>query len=89
MKYSWMILAVVLCGCDVEFQKEIDRQKDATTIRSTYYLKTVVHDEHLFILSTYGHFIHHPDCPCVKPTPAEKPTLSPIIIEGLPSVLLK
>lgn len=82
MKYSWMILGVFLCGCDVELKKEADRQKDATTIRSTYYLKTIVHDEHLFILSRYGHFIHHPDCPCCKnQIKSEKESKPPIIID--------
>lgn len=88
MKYSWMILFICLCGCDVELQKEYQRQRDATLVRSTYYLDTIVHDEHLFIISRYGHFIHHMDCPCLKnktdkePVKLEPPTVIFDIIKG-------
>lgn len=73
MKYFWIIILFVFCGCDeTEESKRIRCEIDKTTIRTSYYLSTVVHDEHLFILSKYGYFIHHPDCPCLKNRPIEK-----------------
>lgn len=84
MKYSWMILCLIFCGCENEYEKQRLRDKDATTVRSTYYLKTVVHDEHLFVLSTYGCFLHHPDCPCFKiKTPEKINEIPPPIIIDL------
>lgn len=64
MKYSWIILLLVLLGCEQK-NNDLERQKYLTTIRSTYYLDTIVHDEHLFIISKSGYFIHHPNCPCL------------------------
>lgn len=64
-KYLWMIVILTLFGC-VEKNIDVQQQIDAATIRSTYYLNTIVHDEHLFIISRYGYFIHHMDCPCLK-----------------------
>lgn len=69
-------MILVLCfllGCENnEETKRIQSEINKTTIRSTYYLSTVVHDEHLFILSKYGYFIHHPDCPCLTNKVEEK-----------------
>lgn len=83
MKISWMIF--ILCflfGC--QNQKDAQTEIDKTTVSNTYYLRTVVHDEHLFILSTYGYFIHHLDCPCLKnkeEPPKESVIQPPIIID--------
>ena len=79
MKYSWMILICLLfCGCDEIKQRIADREKH--TITRSFYLTTIVHDEHLFIMSNH-YFIHHPDCPCSKKQTSEKIERSPIIIE--------
>ena len=40
----------------------------------SWYLITVVHDGHWFIIRRHGGdtpFIHHPDCPCTKKPEAE------------------
>jgi hypothetical protein len=95
MKYSWMILGCLLCsGCwESQYFKNLEIEKDKVTISQTYYLTTVLHNEHLFIVSNSGYFIHHPDCECPKHIQADRSEkanlLSPIIIEGLPSVLIK
>jgi hypothetical protein len=91
MKYSWMIVCcLLLCGCDEIKQRRIAREK--ATISVSFYLTTVVHDEHLFVLSTDGNFIHHPSCPCLKNKPAEKSEttnyLPPIIIDTTKSILI-
>ena len=37
-------------------------------VQGTCRLETVAYDGHVFILrkGNGGHFIHHPDCPCMK-----------------------
>lgn len=79
MKYSWTIL--ILCflfGCqNLEEAKNLESEKEKTTVRSTYYLTTVVHDEHLFILSRSGYFIHHINCPCQTSKIEQKEEIKP------------
>lgn len=76
MKYLWTIFTLCfLCGCWVttNVDSHIDRDKEKTTVRETYYLSTVVHDEHLFIISKrHEYFIHHPNCPCLTSKVEEK-----------------
>lgn len=72
-----------LFGCDVDknYYDKINKEIDKTTVSQTYFLRTVVHDEHLFIVSNGG-ILHHPDCPCCKSNKTEKETpLPPIIID--------
>jgi len=84
MKYSWMILfCLLLSSCDAIKQKQIERDKH--TISQSCYLTTVLHDDHLFILSNGGYFIHHFNCPCMKKQTEEKPP-SPVIIPS-PNIL--
>ena len=84
MKYSWMMLfCLLLSGCDEIKQQRIERDKH--TISNSFYLTTVLHDEHLFILSHGGYFIHHFNCPCMKKPTEEKPS-SPVIISS-PNIL--
>jgi hypothetical protein len=84
MKRLWMILfCLFLSGCDEIKQRQLDRDKH--TISQSFYLTTVLHDEHLFILSHNGYFIHHFDCPCMKKQNEEKPP-SPVIIQS-PNIL--
>jgi len=84
MKYSWMILfCLLLSGCDEIKQRRIERDKH--TISQSFYLTTVLHDEHLFILSHNGYFIHHFNCPCMEKQNEEKPP-SPVIIQS-PNIL--
>ena len=85
MKISWTIF--ILCflfGCQNQEEiKHIKSEIDKTTIRETYYLSTIVHDEHLFIVSKrHEYFIHHPDCPClkVKQTEKEETKIEPPIV---------
>jgi hypothetical protein len=92
MKYSWTILfCLVLCGCEEIKQRQIEKER--STISVSFYLTTVLHDEHLFILSTHGNFMHHPDCHCIKNKTTEKQEttniLPPIIIDGTKSVLIR
>ena len=80
MKYLWIIFILCfLCGCWVttnvsrEINEEKNSEKEKTTVRETYYLSTIVHDEHLFIISKrHGYFIHHPNCPCLTTKVEEK-----------------
>lgn len=92
-KYSWMIFILCfLLGCKTQEEIEIEKkEKEKVTIRSSYYLSTVLHDEHLFVLSSYGYFIHHPDCPCCKLTKIEKTVQqsSPVIIENVPNIWIR
>jgi hypothetical protein len=84
MKYSWvMLFCLLFCGCEERKQRQED--KDRHTINQSFYLTTVLHDEHLFILSHHGYFIHHFNCPCVEKQTEEKPP-SPIIISS-PNIL--
>lgn len=82
-----MILIICSLGCDNgSYRQEIEKQIDSTTVSVTYFLRTVVHDEHLFLISRYGGLIHHPNCPCLtskieKQEP--KSELPPIIIDLL------
>jgi hypothetical protein len=87
MKYSWMILfCLLLSGCEDLQQEQLD--KDKHTITNSFYLTTVLHDEHLFILSTQGYFIHHFDCPCMKKQiEEEKEKLPKPIIISSPNIL--
>jgi hypothetical protein len=91
MKYSWMIVCCLsFCGCEEVQQRREDRDK--CTISQSFYLNTVLHDEHLFILSTHGNFMHHMDCPCLKSTTPKKPeNLTPptIIFDSTKSILIK
>lgn len=84
-KYSWMILGLVFAGCkEPEYYKNLREQKEKATINSSFYCSTILHDEHLFIMSNYGYFIHHIDCPCLKNKPVEpsnEPPKLPLIIE--------
>lgn len=83
MKYAWMIVTILLVfGCDLK--KEIYNRKqlrDKSTISESFYLLTVVHDEHLFIIRDECGILHHPNCPCIKKIEAEKTTepMPPII----------
>lgn len=70
MKYSWMIFLCLCVGC--EDRKSINVEKEKATIRETFYMKTVLHDEHLFIISNHGYFIHHMNCPCLTNKGEEK-----------------
>ena len=86
MKYSWMIfLFLGLSGCEEsEYRKELKIQIEKTTISSSYYLTTIVHDEHLFLTHNFsGYFTHHPNCPCLQNKPVEKISqpMPPIIID--------
>jgi len=92
MKLSWTILfCLILCGCEEIKQRKADREK--ATISQSFYLMTVLHDDHLFILSTHGNFMHHMNCPCLKNQPLEKleapNVFPPIILDGTKSVLIK
>jgi hypothetical protein len=91
MKYLLVIVfCLLLCGCDEAKQRRADRDK--ATITTSFYLTTVLHDEHLFIMGHSGYFIHHPNCPCLKPTLAEKPenfTPPTIIFDSSKSVLIR
>lgn len=71
MKLLWIVLILLCFGCE-QNNDSIKAEKEKTTIRETYYLRTVLHDEHLFIISKYGHFIHHMDCPCFTTKSEEK-----------------
>lgn len=72
-KLFLIVCLSLISGCKTpEEIKQIRCDIDATTVTKTYYLTTVVHDEHLFIISRYGHFIHHIDCPCLKIKNEEK-----------------
>jgi hypothetical protein len=84
MKRSWMILfCLFLSSCENLKEKQID--KDKHTINQSFYLTTILHDEHLFILSHHGYFIHHFDCPCMKKQTEEK-SPSQVIISS-PNIL--
>ena len=84
MKYSWMIIfCCFLLGCDEA--KQLQEDKEKATIRVSFYLSTVLHDDHLFIIGRYGNFMHHMDCPCMKKQTEEKPP-SPVIISS-PNIL--
>ena len=85
-----ILFCLTLCGCEEIEQRRADRDKH--TISQSFYLTTVLHDDHLFIISTHGNFMHHPDCPCSKPTIAEKPdnfTPPTIIFDSSKSVLIR
>lgn len=84
MKYSWMLLSCLfLCGCEEAKQRRADIEK--TTITKSFYLTTVLHDEHLFIIHNFGgDMMHHPNCPCHKDKETKQAELtppSPIIID--------
>lgn len=74
MKYLLISTMFIVAGCNFQQpQPKIEQtEKDKATIRETYYLTTVLHDEHLFIISNQGYFIHHMDCPCFKHKTEEK-----------------
>jgi hypothetical protein len=89
MKRLWiMLFCLLLSGCEnLEQRKQKELDKDKHTIRTSFYLTTILHDEHLFILSHHGYFIHHLDCPCIKKQTEEKsPSPSPVIISS-PNIL--
>lgn len=84
MKTYNLILVCVffLTGCEPsEFVKKQRYERDKATISRSHYCVSILHDEHLFIM-TNSSLIHHPDCPCIKNQP-EKPASSPspIIID--------
>lgn len=88
-----MICILFLYGCDNKHELENNLQKETTTITSTYYLTSIVHDEHLFVYAKQsGNFIHHPNCPCSQNKKSqEKVEISPfppIIIETNPGIQL-
>lgn len=74
MKYVWILcLCLIFSGCDIEkFRKEIHKERDAATVSSSFFLLTVVHDEHLFIIRHNCGILHHPNCPCLKNAQLEK-----------------
>jgi hypothetical protein len=78
-----ILLCLLFCGCEEREQNQEDRDKH--TISQSFYLTTVLHDEHLFILSHGGYFIHHFNCPCMKTQTEEKPP-NPVIIQS-PNIL--
>ena len=85
MKFSWMMLLCIplICGCDIK--EEVERRKnlhDSSTISESFYLLTVLHDEHLFIIRDNCGIFHHPNCPCFKniqPEKQEQESSPPII----------
>lgn len=90
MKYlSWMIIIFAIVGCsdNESYKQEIEKQIDSTTVSTSYFLRTVVHDEHLFLISRYGGLIHHPNCPCltskIEKEEQKSTTVPPIIIDLL------
>lgn len=77
-----IILCMICCGCyESEYYKNLRTERDKTTITESYYCTTIVHDDHLFIMSNSGYFIHHIDCPCSKNKTVTKEEKSPIIID--------
>jgi hypothetical protein len=85
-----ILFCLTLCGCEEAKQRRADIDK--STITKSFYLTTVLHDEHLFIMSHTGYFIHHINCPCSKPTIAEKPeniTPPTIIFDSTKSILIR
>lgn len=70
MKFLCLIILLLCVGC--EENNEIKEEKDRVTIRETYYLRTVLHDDHLFILAKSGYFMHHMNCPCLITKSEEK-----------------
>lgn len=82
MKYSWMILSFcLLLGCkESEYYRTLRTQQQRCTISTSFYCITVLHDEHLFIMSNSGYFLHHPDCMCCKIKVVEKAEEPPVII---------
>lgn len=88
MKYLWMILvlSIAFIGCkESDYYKQKRLEMELTTVNSSYYLTTVVHSEHLFIIHNFGSgMIHHPDCPCLKNKETKSTEItspSPIIID--------
>lgn len=75
IKYSWMIVTVLLVfGCDLKEEIYTRKQlKDKSTISESFYILTVLHDEHLFIIRDNCGIFHHPDCPCLKNTKEQPP----------------
>jgi len=70
----------VLWPASALIRSELDRRAalDAPAplpVESGYwYLRTVTHDNHLWVVSKRGaedRFVHHPDCPCTKKPEAE------------------
>ena len=78
-----MIILCCLIGCkESEYFKSLRHDKEKATLSESHYCLSILHDEHLFIMSKYGHMIHHPNCPCCKNIPVEKTTPpAPIIID--------
>ena len=75
MKPLWIIFILILSvsGCDIK--EEVERRKnlhDSSTISESFYLLTVLHDEHLFIIRDNCGIFHHPNCPCFKNMQPEK-----------------
>ena len=86
MKYSWTILfCLFLSGCEDLQEKRLN--KDKHTISNSFYLTTILHDEHLFILSHQGYFIHHFECPCTRKETEQVKPQKPIIISSSPNIL--
>jgi hypothetical protein len=83
MKYSCIIAGcLLLCGCyESQYYKNLKIERDKVTISQSYYLTTILHNDHLFIMSNTGYFIHHPDCECSKIKVVEKDETPPVIIE--------
>ena len=80
-----MLVCLLLCGCEDLKQRQLD--KDKHTISNSFYLFTILHDEHLFILSRHGYFIHHFDCPCFQKQIEEKEKPQKPITISSPNIL--
>lgn len=95
MKYLWLIAVCLLfSGCyESEYYKNLNIEREKVTISQSYYLTTILHNDHLFIISNTGYFIHHPDCECNRGIPVRQTPnhniLTPIIIEGTRSILVE
>lgn len=66
-KLSLVIACVLLLGCE---NSEVVRTGDSTVSQTKYaggyFLYTVRHDGHLFVVRGANAVIHHPGCPCLE-----------------------
>lgn len=75
-----LLLSIILCSCKPQYETKshVESFKNTESLISQTYvahegyynrLRTIKHDNHLFISETSNSgraILHHPDCPCQK-----------------------